>query len=670
MFGLDGGLTSGVPIGIVVTTLARSLGEATSWLVLFCVFPVAAVGASRLTGGWRWGRLAAATLYCVNPWVFNRIYAGQIGLLFGYALLPYAVISALRATGHWPGPRERETRTVADVAMSGASPQIASPQDTTVSGGPAARIRSGRFGLGPSWVERLSPVLWWAVLTAIAPHYVWIYGLVLVAVVVVTRPFTWRLVTWLAGSTAAMVVLLLYILLPHSATQLPTRVGTTSLDIYRTTPDPHLGLLPNVAALYGFWRLGARPVLPKDVVTGWPLLMAAMLVVIVTGYWGVLRRAGGQSTGPGDEGHLERRAERRRVAWVLVVVGVAGYFLALGSQGPTGAIFRWAYDSVPFFAIMREPQKFLMLTALAYAVGLGWGVEHLARGRSPSRRTGQVLMAAALGIVLPLAYTPTIFDGLAGQIAPSTIPPAYHQADQLMGDGPGRILYLPWHLYEAQPFTGGRVVASPGSSLFRRYVISGDNVQVGAVQTQSTSLRGAYLTELYGAGPKLTHFGADVAPLGVKYVVLAKTVDWRSYLWLEHQHDLRLVLDDPTLMLWRNLSYRGVGERPGTTRPVRQRSLVAYQVPPGAPGVVRIDAAYQEGWMLDGVRGRPTPQGTVEFVVGRAGGIAQFRPWGLVKLGDALSGGAFVVLAAGVAWERWRRRARSRQGVGREQPAR
>jgi len=726
MLGLDGGLTAGVVGGVVMTILVRTIGEASTWLVLFAFFPVAAVGAARLAGGWRWARLTAALLYCVNPFVFNRIFAGQLSLLVGYALLPFAVASAMKATRgfvtepttvpsitdpHVAGS-EPTSPLPADLHHAGAGPTsllladqqpTSSPARETALGGWRRAQAPARASLGV--IAVLGPVLWWAVLTAISPHYVWIYGLVLLAVVVVTRPFTWRLVAWLAGACAAMGVLSLYILLPHSATELPTTVGTTSLDLYKTAADPHLGLLPNVAALYGFWRLGPGPQLPKDVVTGWPLLMLAMLVVIYVGFLTVLGR------------RTPRTDPRRRLAWVLLVVGVLGFLLALGSQGPTGALFRWAYDTVPFFAIMREPQKFLMLTALAYAVGLGWGVQRLAAyrpspdpaagavtatatgtggpgngatgtgsaagtppggdaverradaGSSSRHRRRSAVVAAAIGMVLPLAYTPTMFDGLAGQIAPSTIPASYRQADAQMGNGPGRILYLPWHLYEALPFTGGRVVATLGPTVFRRTVIAGDNVQAGGVQTQSTSERSAYLQTLLNRGAALTRFGADLAPLGVEYVVLAKAVNWRSYGWLDGQADLRLILRSGALEVWRNLDYRGPGQRPGSARPVRQLSLVAYQVPSGPAGTVTIDAAYQPGWKLDGRAGRPSPEGTVEFTVGTAGGVAQFRPWGLVKLGDALSGGAFVLLAVGLFWARRRRSQRGRSRADPTGPA-
>ena len=642
MLGLQGGLTAGVLDQAVLTGLVRVIGGAATWLPLLAMFPLASWAIGRLVGGRALPRITAATLYCVNPWVFNRVFVGQVPLLVGYALLPLAVRSALDAP-----PRRRATL--------------------------------------------LGPALWWAALTALSPHYAWIFGVVMAAAAAVSCPRSWTgaalRVGWLAINAAGFTVTSLYILLPHLSTKLPIAVGPHSLAIFRTTGDPHLGLFPNVLGLYGFWRTGPGPTMAKNVVKGWPLLLLALLVVIVRGYVAALR-----STDPG----------RRRLGWLLVLVGVAGYFLALGDQGPTGPLFRWTYDNVPFFAVMREPEKFLMLLALAYAAGLGWGVERLAAGaagqRVPApgssmssatapgeleagiatavardgapdqpappdrRRWRPTWTAAAVGLLLPLAYTPTIFDGLAGQIAPSTLPAAYAQADALMGTGQGKVLYLPWHLYEAQPFTAGRVIATIGPTAFRRQVIAGDNVQVGSVQTESTSLRSAYIQQLLDHGPSLHHFGARVAPLGVAYVVLAHTVDWPTYRWLDFQSDLRPVLADGTLQVWRNLAYVGAGQRTGARGTVRELSPVAFAAPPGSRGTVVVDAAYQLGWVFDGRPGHPTPDGTVRFAVdSAAGGVAQFAPWGQVRLGYELSLGSVLLLAIAVLADRHRtgrRRAR------------
>jgi hypothetical protein len=369
-----------------------------------------------------------------------------------------------------------------------------------------------------------------------------------------------------------------YILLPHAVTTLPTQVGPSSLALYQTAGDPHLGLFANVLGLYGFWRLGPGPVLPKDVVTGWPFLLLAILLLVALGAWSALRHVpaadgttrtdiSGETTGgPRVSDHHENgvdrdtaganhraKSDQRRLAMVLLFVGVAGYFLALGNQGPTGGLFLWAYDHVPFFAVMREPQKFLMLVAMAYAILFGWGVERLSRVTVSPLRAGAVAAAAILGVAVPLSYTPTIFDGLAGQIAPSTLPASYQRANSLMGSGPGNILYLPWQLYMEYPFTNGRVVANVAPSSFTRNVISGDNVESGGGATQSTSPRSAYLTQLFADGPSVANFGALVAPLGVKYVVLAKTVNFSSYSWLNDQRDLKLVLNSASLEVWRQI---------------------------------------------------------------------------------------------------------------------
>jgi hypothetical protein len=379
--------------------------------------------------------------------------------------------------------------------------------------------------------------------------------------------------------------------------------------------------------------------------------------------------------------------------------------LALGNQGPTGGLFLWAYDHVPFFSIMREPQKFLMLLALAYAVFFGWGVERLTKVENTASRVGAFWTAAVLALALPLGYSATIFDGLDGQVSSSPLPSAYQQADALMGTGDGNVLVLPWHIYMEYPFTNGRVIANVGPTSFQRNVISGDNVEADDVETQSTSPRSAYLQDLFADGSHISDFGALVAPLGIEYVVLSKAVDWNAYSWLNNQKDIKVVLNDRSLKVWRNLAYDGVGRRvtslqtvhgivgllalaksnelgagavvtgrgdtnssgsqsPATSssassqHSVQQLSPVAYRISSGTPGWVTVDASYQRGWSLDGRAATPTAEGTLLVRVGAEGGVLRFTPWGLVRVGYIVSAGTFIVLFVAL-WMRPRRRRKS-----------
>jgi len=670
--GLNGGLTSGA-IATAVTALFNSvLGGAVTWLPILLFFPLAMVGAGRLAGGTHWVRISAGVLYAVNPFVFTRIYVGHLALLLGYALLPFATKAVIKAASsslhRWP---------------------IAA--------------------------------LWWAGLTALSPHYAWIFGVVVLGVALLPlytkRLSLLRTTGWFATSVGLFALMSSYIFLPHTVTNLGTQVGQVSLDLYSTTGDAHLGLFANVLSLYGFWRLGPGPVLPKDIIGGWPLLMVALLIVVGVGVGTLLHRSV-DKINPPSEASPQEDAERdvagpgfreREVAVIkasyfdvgsryfvllFLFLGVFGYFLALGDQGPTGSLFLWAYDHVPFFSLMREPEKFLMLLALAYAVFFGWGVEYISKLNLFTSKSGNFLAAALVGVALPLGYSANIFNGLDGQIAPSSVPASYQQADSLMGTGPGNVLYLPWHLYMSYPFTNNRVVANIGSGEFRRNVIAGDNVQAGGVQSQSTSPRSAYLEQLFNYGPTTKEFGALVAPLGVQYVVLSKTVDWTGYLWLGDQNDLKLILDTQSLEVWRNVDYVGVGWRAPTLThvtgvksllslaqdkelagrtvvessgnaatsgansspsksegvkyklgpaSVRELSPVAYQIDSGAAGWVSVDAPYQRGWSFKGRPARESAEGTLVVKVGSGEGVLEFTPWQQVRLGYLVSGATFLL---------------------------
>lgn len=606
-FGLNGGLTAGLPFTLSVDEVIRTVGYVGSWLPLFIVFPLGTWGIQRLVGGpiERW--LGAATLYCINPFVFQRIYVGHFGLLLGYALLPIATLSARHLVS-------------------------SSPQDDRIAG--HARTVA-------------SPALWWASLTALSPHFAWIYGVVLGSVWLTHRPFRLETVWRVFVVVALFAAMSLYIALPHTATQLQVTTRTNSdLALYRTSGDAHFGLIGNVLALYGFWRVG--PELPKDVFTGWPFLLLAIFVVAGIGVLQQFRA----STESGAKSR--NQAGGCRGAAAILLSGTLGYLLALGDQGPTGAPFRWAYFHVPFFAIMREPEKFLMLTVLAYAVFFGRGVEQLA---GASRRVDldmRMGFTTVLALLLPLAYTPTILDGLAGQILPSQLPSSWATADRAMGNGPGLILFVPWHQYLGFPFTGERVIANPAPTSFRRNVISGDNVEAGGIESTSTSPRSTYLQHLYSEGPVLRDFGSLVAPLGVEYVVLSKTVDWRNYFWLDRQSDLVPVMDSGGLQVWRNSAYTGVGQA-SQPRPIRQISPVAYSIGPGPAAEVTLDAVYQKGWQLGTQKAQETPQGTISFKVGPTGGVVRFTPWGITRLGYVISGAAFVALSGVVVGDRlWR----------------
>lgn len=480
-----------IAISAVVRLLSWLFGGATvSWLVPWITLFLAVVLAARITPGGTVAKCVAGTFYCVNPFVFERLYAGQIFVLLGYALLPVVAASIVGA--------------------------------------------STRRG----W-QQWTPAVWITLDGAISVHFIWIDLVLLVGIVIWQR--TRRTLLWSAAVVGLTAALNAYLVLPYLLQRPTVVVGNTDLAAFRTAADPVFGLYINVLGLYGFWRQG--PTLPKAVVVAWPAILAIFLLVAGLAWWRSAIRANNTLIG------------------ALGVAAVLGFFLSLGNQGPTGSIFSLFYAHIPGFALMREPEKFSSLLALAYAVCGGIGVELMSQRYSAMRASAWGI----LGVLAVVAYTPTIFWGLSGQLASGRYPADWQVANQIMGTGTGSILSLPLNEYESFSFTQKRVVANPAPVAFSRPVLVGGVVDAGPLVTQSVSPENAFLSDVVAHGNTIHHLGRDLAQLGIRYVVLFKTANFRSYNWLAHQRDLVEVFHSPDIAVYRNPLALAQGARLNTS---------------------------------------------------------------------------------------------------------
>jgi hypothetical protein len=594
LLGLDGGMTTGALSVFFISLLNAAFGNVSTWILLLFFFPISSVGVSKLVGGKISSRLVSATLYMLNPFVFSRIFAGHVPLLIGYSLLPFAVFTVIRK-----------------------SPVI-----------------------GYQWIK---VTLWWTLLTAISVHFFWIFGLVIIISLIndsVKKPkkFTVIFAKYLL-MLFFWILTNLYFILAALSSKLPTTAGKISLEIYKTASDPHFGLLLNTLSLYGFWRQGPGPILPKEFIPGWFIIFLVIIVGTVT------LNSNRFFVGSSSHNYIEKSisffkniiGHFRNTNFVIVLSGFIGFFLALGSSGPFGRLFMLIYDNISFFQVMREPEKFLMLWVLCLSVFFGRALGKLIS--IIGARFIQILLIDIFCIGLVIAYCPTIFYGLAGQIKTSTLPVSIQSVNKIMGTGEGKVLYLPWHLYLSYPFTANRVVSTLGPSIFDRTVISGDNVEASGVYSQSTFVRSRYLDELIRVGFRNKHFGHDLFPLGVKYIVLQKTVNWKAYNWLRNQNDLKLIFSDTSIEVWSNNSFKYFIN--GTKR-VHKISLTSFHISKGKPSWINTGIPYLEGWSFNGKRVLCSEQGTVKIYADAKGGSLTFLPWRTLRIGY-VSSAIFIV---------------------------
>lgn len=485
-WGLDGGVAASLPFSLLVAVGGRLFNEATmGWLPLAMLFPLGMLSMSRLIDGPLIARIAAGLAYVICPIMYERMWAGHIGFLLGYVLLPAAAASIIRST-----------------QLNG--------------------------------LRRLAPAIWITALAALSVHFLWITMPLLLATVLVHQQRV-RNAIWTLAALCGLLCTSVYLIPGASTSPAPFSVSGADLAAYQTIAHPGLGLYGSVAALYGFWR--NEPSLPIDNLGQWAVFMAMFALISVVGI----------------VAHL--RSERVvRPLLHLFLAGVAGFILALGNQGPFGSAYQYAFDHLLGFQVMREPQKFVALLALFYAFAFGLGVKVLWE-RSPNIASRAIPVVAAL--LIPTLMTPTLFNGLGGGARPHSYPASWYEADRIMGKGDGSMLFLPWHQYMDLRFADNRRIGTPADAFFQRDVVVGDNVELPNLESSSNSTRSAYLEYLYSVGSQISVFGRASSPLGIRYIAVDHSADWRQYGWLDNQIDLRKVLDAPDFQLYENLAFQG-----------------------------------------------------------------------------------------------------------------
>jgi hypothetical protein len=468
--------------------------------------------------------------------------------------------------------------------------------------------------------------LWLAVLAGVSFHVGGLYALLVVLFAAAAAGSARVRIGFAARALFVGILLSAYWLIPFVLA--PERpVGVDDLDAFETRPDG-FRVVPTLLALYGFWRREfTRPVEDQPALY---LLVLPILALVVLG--AVL---------------LLRRAADRRLGAVLVAAGSLGVLLAAGTAfPPTAAAFRWLFTNLPLLGAFREPQKFLALTVLAYALLAVVGVERLRRAALP----------AAMACVLVYGYA--MLWGLSGQVQLSRYPASWAEADRVLErTGEGRLLVLPWWLYEDWPFTDGRVVANPAPSFFSgREVLVGRDIGLEDLPPASVDPFSYYVDDVLEADD-VRDLGRQVAPLGVRFVVWTEEADREDLAMLGRQDDLTRVYGSDDLVLFENHAWAGdvvglagIDERASYVEAVSDPALPLVRRLPGwdvvepmSRPVVSVARRCSDGWRLGDDSAR-CHLGAVAAFGSPRGEAELWRPFA------AMQAWALVISLATLAW--------------------
>ena len=476
------------------------------WLVqkmlLLLIFFLAGVGVTRLPLIEGIGRYYAGAFYAINPFIYIRFFAGQWGLLLGYALTPFALKAFLDFI---KAPTLRNAVRVALLSTLIALAQLHSFA--------LLLFLFGVLGIVKLIKERVTIS----------------YRRLLVGVGVTVGLFIVINLFWISSFAADIL----------GDQTVAGQLGESDKELYKPIGISPFGVVFDVASLHGFWRVNYQ--YAGDFFSLWwaPFIATIFLTIL-----GVVARLG--------------RGKDHWLPLGMIILGVIAFILALGAATvPTGFIFDRLWSAVPGFPAFRDSHKFAGILVLSYAYLGALGIQEMWRLYvEPRLRLRWDWRRPLIGgmIILPLMFSFPLI-GTAGQTGTIEFPEEWHEIRDIIetDEGDYQVLFLPWHMYIRFSWlpNDDKILASPALDFFGTKVITADNIEYGTY-SQSVNPVSHYVEFLLSRAHDLDNLGELLAPLNVRYIILVDEADFSNYEFLRQQEDLKMVMHRPGITLFRN----------------------------------------------------------------------------------------------------------------------
>jgi hypothetical protein len=499
-------LTSGYPLYTLLHGLSLIIPtEYIQKAILLTIFVLAAIGLHRLLRrlqtAWRLelgsSLYIASVFFAINPYTYSRFMAGHYLVLLGYSLLPWLVSLLLRLAqqpSRWHAVQLGLATTVVGIVSLHSLGLLAV---LAVSGGLAYALRY------QTQHARLRQLIGYAGL-AIA--------------------------TWLITSSYWLVPLIVG---KGRTAYIVQQIGPRDFAAFAVPGSTWLIQLWHILSLQGLWT-DARQLytLPQAI---FPLWYVAVGLLWVGVGWGLV--------------WLWR--QWRAGAWWMLGSGAAAVCLALGVP------LRWLADAWPALAGFREPYKFAGIIALWFAVALAVGIPALLHRLAPRQPTWYTIVKWSF-VILPLCLTPTVLWGFGGQLKPRHYPAEWFAVNTILrrDHADYRAVFLPWHQYQSFNFSQ-RIIANPAKQFFGpEKIISSDDPELAGAIATSTDATTQAIGNILKPNATAQDFAQQLATHKVKYILLARELDYHKYDYLAHTPDLRLIHSGPDLLVYQNNNYK------------------------------------------------------------------------------------------------------------------
>ncbi len=313
--------------------------------------------------------------------------------------------------------------------------------------------------------------------------------------------------------------------------------GITQQDLvaFQTSGKTGADALGNVLMMSGFWGKDQfRYADLTAVASNWGRSFFLLLPLVLWGFIVGLRAR---------EKKYRAMTIGAAVLFALSVVLAAGIRIPVGSQ-----ITYFLFDHLPFYKGLRESQKWVSVTTAIYLAFLSVGLGELFTKKIVQRNAFIMKCLVAAIIVME---APFLLWGFGGQVKPVQYPSDWYAVNNYIirdSNCSGSILFFPWHLYMSFSWIGA-IVANPAPSFFQCPVVSGTDMEWGGEFDTSGNPESQAVEQWLATGGKTDLL--QNSTYNIKYIVLAKELDWQSYTGIGTNPALQPIMETPTLVVYK-----------------------------------------------------------------------------------------------------------------------
>lgn len=333
-----------------------------------------------------------------------------------------------------------------------------------------------------------------------------------------------------------------------SIRQTVSQISADHFRVFATDPG-NTNVYFNALALRGFWGERNSRYVPAYFGNAyWQAVFCTVFVlVLVWLYWRLTNKKNSQKS----------------FDVALFATACFAYMLTLwiSQDNLFAPITQFLYRYVPFYTALRESEKWSGVLLIAYAYFAWYAVQAIVN--HPFIQKGYPKIIAVTLIALPVLYTPAMLFGFRGQLFVADYPTEWYalrnnfshildwwnRTDDLSvpncdfltqqkSTACYNVLALPWHQYIGLRFARN-IIANPVSGFFYNVsVLQGDNMEIGGIYTQSVRNESKIIERYFWPqgvfanqfDPTQTDaFIRDLRWLGIQAVLLLKESDFPKY---------------------------------------------------------------------------------------------------------------------------------------------